>query len=57
MACALACAIWGHAEKLTMAAPDDSSSLFAVCYKWATAEMEDTHVDPWEDLLARVWGV
>ena len=57
MACALACAIRDHAEKLNLAAPDDLPSLVAECYKWATAEMEHTHVDPLEDPLARVWGV
>ena len=29
MACALACAIWDHAEKSTMAVPDDRPSLIA----------------------------
>ena len=57
MACALACAIWDHAEKLSLAAPDDPPSLFAECYKWETVEMRHTYADPWEDPLARVWGV
>jgi hypothetical protein len=57
MTCARACAIWDHAEKLTLAAPNDPPSLFAEGFKWATVEMRHTHVDPWEGLLARVWDV
>ena len=57
MACALACAMQDHAEQVTLAAPDDPPILVAECYRWVTDEMEHTHVDPWEDLLVRVWGV
>ena len=57
MACVLACAIWDHAEKLTMATLDDPSILVAKCYKWTMARMQHTYADPWEDLLAQVWGV
>jgi hypothetical protein len=56
MACAHACAIWDHAGKSTLAAPDDPPSLVAEGFKWATVETRYTHVDPWEFLLARVWG-
>ena len=56
MTCALACARWDRAEQLTLAAPHDPPSLIAECFKWETLKIRHTHVDPWEGLLARVWG-
>ena len=54
MACALAYAIWDHAEQVALADPSDPPSLITICFKWATVEMGHTHVVPWEGLLAQV---
>jgi hypothetical protein len=57
MASALACAIWDHAVQLALVAHYAPPSLVAECFRWAKIEMRHTHVDPWEGLLAQVWGI
>ena len=53
MACADACAIWDHAERLGLAAPPDPPNLINIGFKWAMTKTPHTHVDPWAGHLVR----